>query len=181
MQQNNSLLGTDNLLEVTNRLKNEDQKYARLSKRMQIMYWVLIPVYILITLVHWIEESPIVDILGSLSFLLAMLTFALVFKSYHKEFNTIDYSLPTLQLFKKAAKRYQPFQTKSLWVLLAVLFTDAGLSLNSSLGFQLIKIQIYFVGAIILAIGIGMVIWYIRYKPIRDEALHMVHEMENDA
>lgn len=169
-----------NLGQLTSNLKKEDKKYATLSRRFQIVYWVLIPIYLVSMVGHLIEKSPVKDVLSSLCFLFAMLTFALFFRHYYKEYNNVDYSEPTLMMLKKAAYRYKPFQLKTLWVLLAILLIDAGLILNSSLKFDVLRIQIYFFGSITIAMSIGIILWYVRYKPIRDKALHLIKDLNNE-
>lgn len=169
-----------NLGQLTSNLKTEDKKYALLSRRFQAVYWILIPIYLLAMVGHIVEKNPLRDIIGSLCFLLSMLTFALLFRHYYKEYNNVDYSEPTLLMLKKAALRYKPFQLKTLWALVAVLLIDASLTLNSSLEFDFYKTQIYFLGAVAIAFSIGLVVWHIRYKPIRDKALQLIDEIINE-
>src|SRR4030042_4858333 len=128
MKPTNEIKENRNLIEIINRLKNEDDRYAALSKRIQIVYWVVIPIYIILIIYHIVDKNPVVDIIGSTCFLFAMLIFALFFKHYYKEYKYVDYSQPTLVMLKKAASRYKPFTLKTLWILLAVILIDAGLS-----------------------------------------------------
>ena len=179
MNLNNEIMENLNLIELTKWLKNEDDRYADLSKRIQIIYWILIPIFLILIIYHIADKSPIADVIGSICFLLAMLIFALFFKYYYKEYKNVDYSQPTLILLKKAAYRYKPLQLKTLWILLATLLVDAGLSLNSSLSFEFIWIQVYFLGIMALAMLIGLLIWWIRYKPLRDGALYLIREIDD--
>jgi len=104
MKLNNEIMENQNLIEIINRLKNEDERYAALSKRIQIVYWIL----------------------------------------------------------------------------LAVILIDAGLSLNTSLSFEFISVQVYFLGAIVLATIIGLLFWRVRYKPLRDAALYLIREINGE-
>ena len=178
MKQNNKTTTKVVLPELIGKLKDKDKSYSNLSKRMQIMYWILIPIYFILIIVHIIDGSGIKDIIGSFFFLLAMLNFAILFKYYHKEYNTVDYSLPTLIMLKKAVARYQPFQLKTIWALLGIVFIDIGLVLNSSLDFQVLWIQLIFLGTVLFSMGIGLIIWWINYKPLRDAALQLIKELE---
>ncbi|MCY1722970.1 hypothetical protein OU798_21665 [Prolixibacteraceae bacterium Z1-6] len=178
MEQNKQ--DTVNLNTLTARLKNEDERYARLSKNFQIVYWVLVAIYGLLIGIHIYENQSIKEIAGITCFLLAMLIFAIMFRHFNKEYATVDYSQPTLLMLKQAAHRYKPFQLKTIWALVAVLLIDAGLSLNESLGFDLIRLQIVFVAVFGIAFAIGLVFWKIRYKALRDDALLLIRELEND-
>jgi len=180
MKQNNEIKESIDFIEFTNKLKNKDDSYANLSKLLQTIYWVLIPIYLILVIRHIFDKSPVVDILGSICFMFAMLIFALLFRQYYKEYKFVDYSQPTLVMLKKAAYRYKPFQLKTLWAILGVLLIDVGLSLNTSLGFEIIWIQILFLGAIAIAALIGLLIWKVRYKYLRDAALFLIREIEGE-
>jgi len=40
------------------------------------------------------------------------------------------------------------------------------------------KIQATLIGVIIFSILIGLIIWYFKYKPLHDEALKLIAELE---
>lgn len=162
------------------KLKNEDENYARLSKGMQIFYWILAPVYLIMVVHHAIEGDSLNEILSGIFFMLAMLIFALFFRYYYKEYKYVDYSLPTLLMLKKTAYRYKPFQPEKLLAILAVVFINAGLSLGSTLESDFRDIQSVFWSAMTIAVLIGLWRWKTRYKPIRDTALKMIREIERD-
>ncbi len=178
MKTNSDSKESIDLNELTDKLRSEDKNYADLSKRIQIIYWVLIPVYLIMTIRHIMDGSELSNIIGSLCFLFAMLIFALGFRGYYKEYNQVDYSQPTLVMLKKAAYRYKPFQLKTLWFLLAVILIDAGLSMNTSLGADFIWVQLSFLGAMGIALFVGLYRWKIRYKPLRDSAIALIKEIE---
>ena len=178
MKQNNKIKESIDLVEFTNKLKNEDNSYANLSKGLQIVYWVLIPIYMIMVIRHIVDKSPSEDILGAFCFMFAMLIFALLFRGYYKEYKFVDYSQPTLVMLKKAAYRYKPFQLKLLWAILGVLFIDAGLSIRTDFGIGFVWTQVFFLGSIAISMIIGLIIWKVRYKPLRDAALHLIHEIE---
>lgn len=177
MKVNNEITESENLTQIITRLKNEDDRYAALSKRMQIIYWILILIFMTLIILQIVQKDPVVDIISSTCYLFAMLLFALFFQYLYKEYKYVDYSQPTLIMLKKAAYRYKPFQLKALWTLLAILLMDAGLSLNTSLDFKFIYIQACFLGVIVIAIVIGLLYWRVRYKPLRDTALELIREI----
>ncbi len=169
----------ENLQQLIHRLKNEDSKYARLSKSFQILYFVLTFIYSILIIVEIIEKGPLSDMAGAMCFLVAMLSFAFFFRKFYKEYNNVDYSLPTLLMLKKAAYRYQPFQRRTAWLIIPLLLIDAGLTLNSSLGFDFFNLQLMWFGTLVFAVFIGLIIWYFRYKPLRDNTKQLIKEIEN--
>ena len=177
METNEKMLNQD-LYDLTTKIKNTDERYSNLTKFLQIIYWVLIPIYLVLIIKDVLSNSPFLEIAASLCFLLGMLVFILIFKLYHLEYKSIDYAQPTLVMLKKAVRRYQPFQNKIWLVLLAVLLVDAGLSLRSLFDTDLIWIQVAFWAAMAVAVAIGLLIWRERYKPLRDQALQMIREIE---
>ena len=44
-----------------------------------------------------------------------------IFNKYHKEYNNVDYALPTLLMLKKAAYRYYPFRNETKWAIVGDL------------------------------------------------------------
>lgn len=178
MKPNNDGIESVNLVELTNRLIIEDDRYARLSKRLQILYWILIPIFLVLIIHDFLDKRLAVDIIGNICFMFAMLIFALFFKNYYMEYKYVDYSQPTLIMLKKAAYRYKPFQVKTLWILLAILLVDIGMCLNLSQYFDFIQVQVYFLGSVAIAMLIGLLIWRIRYKPLHDGAKKLIREIE---
>ncbi len=167
-----------NLSQFVGKLKTEDIRYAKLSKGLQTVYWVLIPVYLLLAILTFIETKEIFQLVGYLCFIISFVIFALFFRKYYKEYNYVDYSLPTIKMLKKAVCRYKPFQLKAIWILIALLFMDTGLSIMMSVHFSVSVIQVYFIGAMSVAVLIGLIIWYIKYKPLYDNAKHLISEIE---
>ncbi len=169
------------LPELTEKLQKKDKHYSNISKRLQIFYWILIPIYLTLIIIHIFENSPVADIIGSGFFLLGMLTFALLFRNYYKTYKSVDYAQPTLVMLKKAADRYKPFQTKALWALLGIAFIDAGLAFGSRFDLHdMWRVQAIFWGSVLIAMAIGLIVWKINYKPLRDAALSLIKELEDE-
>ena len=168
-----------NLEKLTGKLKKEDTNYATIIKVIQVFYWVFIPVFALLTVLEYSETHSINAIISGSFFLLAFLIIALTFRKYYKEYNYVDYSLPTLELLKKAVYRYQPFQMRGLWVVLGLAFMDVGLTLDwLDNNTTVLQTQLFFMGAILFGAVIGLILWYFKYKPLRDEALKLIREIE---
>jgi len=180
MTMNNEQVEPVNLDKLISNLKKEDEQYAGLSKRMQYLYWIMSLIFIFVIVIQIFGKVHVVYIIGNICFLFAMLIFGLLFKYYYREYKYVDYSQPTLVMLKKAAYRYKPFQLKTLWAVLSLLLVDAGLSLNTSLGFNFIWIQVFYLGIVVLSAIIGLLIWRARYKPVRDAALSLIREIDGE-
>ncbi|MCY1633808.1 hypothetical protein [Marinifilum sp. D737] len=169
-----------NLDQLLGKLKKEDRNYSNLCKRMKIVYWIFIPLYTIIAFIHYFDTKELTDLIAGLLLVAAFLIFALVFGSYQKEYKNVDYSLPTLLMLKQAAERYHPFRKKSILIFLAVFLMNASFNLRSQPLFNTVESQIVFFSIFILAIIIGLVIWYFKYKPLRDNALANIAEIEGN-
>jgi glucan phosphoethanolaminetransferase (alkaline phosphatase superfamily) len=172
---NNTEVGS--LLE---KLKAEDERYFRISKSFRMIYFILIPVYVLITAANFFVSKDLLQLFSGVCFIISMVIFVWVFTWFYKSYKNIDYSVPTITMLRQAAKRYKPFQLNTLWLLLALLLMDAGLVFNISLSFSFVQVQVWFLGAVLVAICIGFVVWYVKYKPLRDHALRLIRELSNE-
>lgn len=180
MNLNNTITDNSNLSQLVSKLQVEDNRYARISKAFQIIYWVFIPIYALLTFLDYRESGQIAHLIGGVCFIMSFLVFALFFGVFYKEYKHVDYALPTIEMLKKAAFRYKPFQKKKLWILSAIFFMDAGLSFNQTADFSILEVQIYFLGIMAISVCIGLIIWYYKYKPLRDKALYLIKEIEEE-
>lgn len=169
-----------NLADLVGRLKKEDQHYSRLSNGLQIVYFVLLPIYLILLVVHIIEGSAWYEILGSVCFALSMLIFALFFRRYYKEYKYVDYAQPMLIMLKEAAFRYQPFQWRIIWILFALILMDIGMSLTTFKMENTGWVQILFIGSLGVGVVIGYIVWWIRYRPLRMDALKLIKEIEEE-
>ncbi|WP_297090845.1 hypothetical protein [uncultured Draconibacterium sp.] len=170
----------NNLNKLIQRLKNADSKYANIVKGVQAIYWVLVPLYLILIVIHLFNNDPFTEVIGSACFLSGMLIFAFLMRYYYKTYSKVDYSLPTLQMLKKAAYRHKLFQWQALWALLAILFIDAGLVLNHTGDGNIWQTQIWFAPVLGLSFLVGVIWWYIQFKPLRDQALTLIAEIEGD-
>jgi len=165
------------LTQLLSDLKSEDSNYAAKCKRFQYIYWTLLPIYVILTIRHFIASEDMKSGIGGLCFILCFVIFAVFFRKFSKEFSSVDYSLPTTKMLKAAAYRYQPFQLRHIWLLIAILLMDAGLVLNSSLTSSFIDIQLGVLVVGVFSAIIGLIYWYEKYKPLRDRALFLYKEI----
>ena len=182
MKTNNEIKEPNNLDQLLVKLKKEDSNYANISKAITIVYWIFIPLFIILTIIEYVELHNIQVFISGSGFVIAFLIFALFFRKYYKEYKYVDYSLPTLLMLKKAAWRYKPFQLRSFWILLAILFMDVALTFNWGIrsSISVFHTQIVIGSALMIGIVVGLILWFIKYKPIRDEALQLIKEIEGE-
>ncbi|MCU4165668.1 hypothetical protein [Carboxylicivirga caseinilyticus] len=176
------------LNELISKLRSEDEKSIKSTNRFKIFYFVFGAVYALVFIFHFVfdEDNSWTDSLSGFFYVLAWITFALLFRKANKEYRQIDYSLPTILMLRKAAQRYKLFQPKLTIAIGAVLLINIASSLNKveipmthEAISDIIQFQIIFVIAITASFIIGVLVWRKRQKPIRDNALALIDELEN--
>lgn len=184
MKQNNEINESIDLSAFTSKLKREDDRYSRICKGLIVVYSIFVLLKLASIIIHLIDETPDLYLLGKVSYLLGFLIFALLMGIYYHEYKFVDYSQPTLVMLKKAAHRYKPVRLNVVWAIVALFLVDLGISLETLGGFEFnwkfIAIQIMVVGALVIGLIIGLVIWRVRYKPLRDTALAMIREIEGE-
>jgi uncharacterized membrane protein YGL010W len=163
---------------LISQLKSKDANYAAISKGMQIFYWALCPIYLIKIVFEAISNEPLNNILSSMCFLVAMISMAILFNRFQKEYSEVDYSQPTLLMLQKALDRYQPFSLRTLGILPGIVLIDIGISLKATTSTAFLMSQMAFLIAIILGFVIGFIIWYVQYKPIRDRTQALIDEIE---
>ena len=181
MQQNNQEL---DLQQLVSGLKSEDSRYLGMTNSFKWIMWVLSPLYFLIFLVGVFVDRPEIDKIGFLFFSLGFFLFALVFKSLHAEYKAVDYGISTMEMLRKAARRYALWQSKTYLTIIPVLLCAIGFSFTAQRGFpyesQSLRILVAF-GSILLILScsalVGYFIWRKRQKPLRDKALAILEEM----
>ncbi|MBN1820349.1 MAG: hypothetical protein JW833_06515 [Prolixibacteraceae bacterium] len=169
-----------NLDQLVRKLKVKDLNYASLSRAVQIIYFILIPLYAMMTIWEYTDEKNINELIGGGLFIISFFIFILLFRHYYKKYKYVDYSLPTIQMLKNAAERYRPFQKYTGWSFVALIIMDVGLIFDWKDESSVFISQVFFWGLIIIGLLIGLIIWYNKYKPIRDEALRLIQEIEGN-
>jgi drug/metabolite transporter (DMT)-like permease len=165
-------------------LKKEDTRYLALTNTFKWIMFVLAPFYFLIFVLGMIIDHPEIDKFGFLFFSLGFLAFALLFKSLHHEYNSVDYGVSTIEMLRKAVSRYALWQPKTYLTIIPVLLCAIGFSFSAQKGFpfedQTIRILVGF-GSILFVMCcsglVGYFIWRKRQKPLRDKALELLREM----
>jgi len=178
-----NLIDMDTLLA---NLRNEDKRTLRTMKNMRWLYFAMIIIYTLLMVVNPDPELQIHHRISGLCYVLSFAIFALIFQKYNKEFSSIDYSLSSSEMFRKAAERYNLNFKRYLVVIPPLLLIDAGLTISEYYRWTTVDpvvliliTQAIYLGVILIGWFIGYLIWRKRQKPLRDGALQILKELND--
>ena len=180
---NGNFVDMDSLI---NNVKAEDNRNLRLTKTFQ---WLYVGMFILYTGMMFFPypEIPIIKRISQVFFIASMIAFAIIFRYGFKEYKNIDYSLPVIEMLRNAAKRYQFKIKKLLTLLIPIFLLDVGLTLsfyNDLLPLEplnrVLLIQAIYIPVMTISAVIGYFVWRSRQKPLRDNALKLIEELESN-
>jgi len=175
----NKIEDTQGLGRLVSKLKKEDANYSRILKSVQVVYWLLIPVMIVLTIRDFMDTKNTAMLISGVCFVLGLFIIVIGFRKLYKEYKWVDYSLPVVQMLKKAIKRYTPFQKGTSGVYIGVLLIDVGLTLERMDRESIWETQVFFLGAVGIGAVIGLIWWYFQYKPLQDESKRLLREIES--
>ena len=167
-------------------LRREDDRNLHLTNRFKWLMWIFAPLYFCFFLFLLYDGESVLKEIGFFFFSASFLFFALIFRNMNNEYKSVDYGIPTTEMLRKAAQRYEIWQTKTVKALFPALLAAIGVSLTSeemipNIDDTKIRIAVAFVAYLLLlgaGFGIGFLIWYKRQKPLRDHALRLLEELE---
>jgi hypothetical protein len=166
-------------------LEHEDTRNLGMTLRFKWIMFIMAPFYFLIFTGRIILEPYKLDQLGFLFFSLGFVGFALLFRSLHQEYKSVDYGISTVEMLTKAANRYRLWQRKTYLTIVPVILicfaTSFSLEHLIPNPDQTTRLLIVFFGYLVtlcLAFFIGYIVWSKRQKPLRDKALALLAEME---
>lgn len=172
--------------QLINKLKKEDRQNYLLSKWFQIFYWILTPLYFAFLVVNPDPELTVNDRLIGSFYVLCFVSFAFIFWHMKKSYRQIDYSLPSVVMLEQAAERYKLWQRRTFFALIPLFFASVGLGLTyfdrvniSNPVLRIIVIEAAIWCFIALAFLVGVAIWYVKQKPLRDHALKLLRELQS--
>ena len=167
-------------------LKKEDARYLELTSIFKWIMWIFAPIYFLMFLFGLIFEKMEIGKIVFLFFSFGFLSFALLFRSLHIEYKSIDYGVSTLEMLRKAANRYELWQLKTYLAIIPVLLIAIGFGFSAEKFFpfpdQNVRILVAFCSILVItccSFVIGYFIWRILQKPLRDKALSLLSEIQN--
>jgi len=175
----NNTENTQGIGRLVSKLKKEDTNYSRIVKSIQIVYGILIPIMLVLTIVDYINKKELIQMISGFCNVAALVLIVVGFRKIYKEYKYVDYSLPVVQMLRNAIDRWQPFRPKATQVYLGVLLIDVGLTLERLDRYSIWETQIFYGGAIAIGAVIGLIWWYIQFKPLRDESKRLLREIES--
>lgn len=182
----NLVIKTDvDLDQLIDELKKEDSRNLKRTHNFRKLMWILSPLYLLIFIVGIFFDQESNSSLGLLFSALGFLFFAFFFKNLAGVYRSVDYGAQTVEMLKKAAERYALWQIKTYYLLIPILLfciafgfsTESFVPLpDPNLRFAIAFIFLLMIMAV--SFFIGYLIWTKRYKPLRDNALTLLEEIE---
>lgn len=167
-------------------LKKADARYERMTRSFQTLMWVLMVIYAAFFVLNPDPELDLGKRIGGLFFSLSFVLFALIFSWLSKNFRFVDYGVPVTEMLKNAIKRYSLSAQKFQLIIFPVLLNDFATVLltrdigdSRTLWEHILRVQTLLIPAFILGAAIGIAIWYVRKKPLRDAAAELLKEIES--
>jgi hypothetical protein len=166
-------------------VKEEDAKNLRLTKTFQWAYIVIIIPYAALMFIP--DHDQPLKLISGFFWIASFISYVLIFRKGYKEYKNIDYSLPVIEMLRLTAKRYQ-FQINKLLILfIPIVLMDAGLTLSFYHDLlpmnpinRVLIIQVIYWPVMIIAAIIGYFVWRTKQKPLRDNALKLIEELEGE-
>ncbi|NVO10077.1 MAG: hypothetical protein HXX16_08970 [Bacteroidales bacterium] len=176
-----------NLESLINRVKDEDARNLRISRSFQWTYIAIIFLYVALILLESKEEFYSTRTISNVFFILSFIAFSLIFRNGYKEFKSIDYSLPVIEMLRKTAKRYSLSAKKYLTLSIPIILMDVGLTISVYERLQpidplsrVLVIQVVYIPVMVISALIGLLVWRKKQKPLRDNALKLIEELEGE-
>jgi len=186
MEKNHNNQSPIDLETLISGLKTEDTRNLKLMLNMQSMMWGIAAVYVFISAMKFIMTTSWYDKLGGFLTLVAFVAFAFLFRNYYKEYKSINYGIPTIEMLKKAACRYNLFQWRGFYVLAPLVLEGIGLNLMMYDDFtnleplnRILVFQLSYFFVMVIAFLVGHFCWKKHQKPLRDHALALLKEIES--
>lgn len=185
MKPNNQHTQEINLEKLVLGLKNEDSNNLKITTGFMWAMWLLAPLYFLFFIIEMITEMPTFDNLGFLFFSLGSFAFGFLFRSLKNDYQSVDYGISTVEMLRKAASRYKFWQFKTYLTIIPVLLICLATSFslqdkipNPNLWIRLTIVFFGYLVILCISMFIGYQIWRKKQKPLRENALALLAEME---
>ncbi len=179
MDNNNFKYNPMDLPKFIGKLKKMDKRTTIFVNILKIAYIIIIVVFILGIIALVINEellsrtviSPVITLIG--------LILVFIYLHYRgKDYKDVDYSQTTYKMLQETSERYKPFLKKDIWVFPGTILVAIGRGLSPSPYRNFWDFQLFFWSLILIGGVIGVVYWYFRWKPIKDNADKLIKEIE---
>jgi uncharacterized membrane protein YesL len=185
--QTNSIDEKENMINMDtfiSKLKDEDTLYRRLSGFLRWLYIGLILVYTLKTI--FLSRTNLNVLISDICFIIAAIFFIIILSYYIRVYKKVDYSAPLYQMLKNAAERYRFSVPLIVLICIPLVIMDIGLSfdfMNEPFGssplMRILIVQAFYVPLMTGSLYLGFWIWKKKQKPLRDNALKMLKDLES--
>ncbi len=167
-------------------MQSKDNRFGKLFKRMQIMFFVFIFIYAGLFLFNPDSEVTLNDRLAGGCYVIAFTLFTIYFRKYHKQYKFVNYADSVKTVLEGAVKRYKLFNKDYITIGIAILFINAATLLimapkyiekwNMTKAVLLIELLIF--GAVGIGFIIGVLWWRKASRPIWLSAKKLLKELE---
>ncbi len=178
----------NNIDNLVNKMKLQDEKFSNLYKRMSVLYFVFVVIYTGLLVVNPAKEILISTRISGLCYVISFLIAGYYFRRYYIELNSLIYTKPLLEVLKDAVNRYKLFNSRQIPMIYVVILIDIGVTIsfvfrNEYQSFSKIQliiiIQVIYFTTMALSAFIGYLWWRKKSKPIHDESLRMIKDLES--
>lgn len=180
-KQNGNLIDMNSLI---NKVKAEDTKNLYLTNTFQWVYIVLIIIYSA-SLIFDPNLNNVDRIVGAF-YIASFIAFILIFRKGYKEYKNINYSLPVIEMLRETAHRYRLRVDRLLTLIIPVLLMDVSVTLRfyddllpMSPLIRVLIVQAVYIPVFAISALIGILIWSKKQKPLRNNALKLIEELES--
>ena len=153
---------------LINNLQAKDRGYKKAQMILQIFFFVLMVLYIVLYVFNPDPEMELYQRIGGGFYVLAFSLLAFNFRKKHAKFKSINYSTSVKELMLEAEKRYRFWKGNELGSIIAIILLDVGTCLilikYSSVKWPILQIVFAVQAFYIISVTIGFIIGYITWK-----------------
>lgn len=183
MKKDNQYMDMDSLI---NDMQSKDNRFGKLYKRFQILFFVFIFFYAGLFLFNPDSELTLNHRIAGGCYVIAFTLFTIYFRKYYKRYSFVNYADPVKKVLEDAVNRYKLFNKDYIAILIAVLFINAATLLVMAprlakiigLTKSIIVVEMLIFGMIVVGLIIGVLWWERDSKPIWLSAKKLLKELE---
>lgn len=184
----NSLTGKADLEDLIRKIQEEEELQAKQLHRFYILYVAIIAFF---SGMYILNPDPGLDFYQRLTgavFISAFILMAFVIRKHFRRLRTIDYTKSVYHVFKKAAQRYQFWETKRM-ILIAVfvLLVDVAVSMVFNGRYlpdtlsrieKTLIVQAFYIPLMAVSFTLGWLQWRKTKKPVFEKIGEILNELE---
>ena len=167
---------TTNLPAFILKVEKQDNLFRVVYMAIIILYLIIIVAQLAIVLISVYNNIPFIKWMSNLGILIPFLIILYYLNKRYIEYKRADYSLPSYSVLKNMEKRYRAFRPADLWVLAGLIILGISMGIDNPMGF--INFQLGYWTMMLVAMLGGHIYWRIKIKPLRDNALQLLKELD---